>query len=103
MSSAITKPGGFEAHMTFPKEAYQHVDTLGTVHGWTFSQITGCPMLGQGTYCYLTGYSKDDPGLLRRIMEQITADAFLLGIEPLRCKIEHIVYDSKTGVNEIGA
>lgn len=87
--------------MTFPLEAHKHVDTLGMVHGWTFSQISGCPLLGQGTYCYLTGYSKDDPRKLRDIMRQITDDAKLLGVEPLRCKIEHIVFDSKTGVNEI--
>jgi hypothetical protein len=95
------KPGGYEAHMTFDKEHAQRVEYLGDEWGWAYSVITGCPLLGQGTYCYLTSYHPTEPERLRKDMELIEAAARSAGFPVLRSKIEHIVYDTKTGVNEL--
>ena len=94
----------FEAHLTAPKEAaaaIRHVaDFNAHDPGWIYSEISGCPLLGKGTYCYLTSYDTDDQNLHRRL-ERIAADCRAQGVEPLRLKIERIIYDTRTGVNEL--
>jgi hypothetical protein len=99
----VYKQGGYEAHMTFPKEHAREVETISEETGWVYSVITGCPLLGQGTYCYLTNYSKDNPAELVGEMTQIMGRLLLKDVPTLRSKVEHIVYDTKTGVNELGA
>lgn len=95
------KTGGYEAHMTFAQEHARTVQNTSEISGWVFSMITGCPLLGPGTYCYLTNYSKDEPAKLREEMAAIMRTLVPLGVETLRSKIEHIVFDTKTGVNEL--
>jgi hypothetical protein len=91
----------YESHITVDKRHAEFVDYIATLHGWTFSVIAGCPLLGQGTYCYLTGYDTNARKLRTRV--QGTADILKAnGIEPLRLKIERIIWDTKTGVDEIG-
>lgn len=94
------KAGGYEAHMTFDREHAAKVETAAAL-GWVYSVITGCPLLGSGTYCYLTGYSRDDPAQLLREMEATATALAQSGVPVLRLKIERIVYDSKTGVNAL--
>jgi hypothetical protein len=94
------KPGGYEAHITADKAYRLQMEVVSREQNWTFSEITGCPLLGQGTYCYLTGYSPSAQELLERL--RLTVDHLqFLGVVVLRSKIEHIVYDTKTGVNEL--
>lgn len=101
------KQGGYEAHMTFDQQ--YHVDVSRQVEspvmdmfeGFVYSIITGCPLLGKGTYCYLTAYSKDNPDELVKKMKEITSFFDTFPIPTLRAKVEHIVYDTKTGVNEL--
>ena len=92
--------GRFEAHMTFDKHDARRIEATAERTGWVYSVITGCPILGQGTYCYLTNYNRESDTLLRE-MREIESELTQEGIKTLRSKIENIVYDSKTGVNEI--
>lgn len=94
--------GRFEAHITYDKEHHSAVSAFADSldEYWTYSQITGCPILGQGTYCYLNGFGTDDRALLRR-MNLIKQSLEHKGVKSLRSKIEHVIYDDKTGVNEI--
>ena len=92
--------GRFEAHITFPKHTHKHVEAAGEREGWVFSAITGCPLLGQGDYCYLTSYDTDSDKLLAS-MDTVAATLAKQGIIALRLKIERIVYDTKTGVDEL--
>jgi hypothetical protein len=99
-----SKPGGYEAHLTFDKSHAAAVEGYAeTIRGWNwvYSVITGCPILGSGTYCYLTGYNKDNPKALKADMDAIAIDLKGMDVPCLRSKIEHIVYDSKTHVNEL--
>lgn len=93
--------GRFEAHITLDKTHATEVAKVADSTGWTFSQITGCPLLGPGTYCYLTGYNTDDQKLMEAMDDNVVALAHK-GIVALRLKIERIVYDTKTNVNEVG-
>lgn len=93
----------YEAHMTFDQKHAAMIEEESYRLGWVFSVITGCPILGTGTYCYLTNYVADAPQLLLGAMAAISKEFEARGITTLRAKIEHIVYDSKTGVNELAA
>lgn len=91
----------YEAHLTFEKLWSTEVRKIVEQHPtWVFSEITGCPLLGPGTYCYLTGYNTDPIALLTD-MDDVARACAQVGIPALRRKIEHIVYDTKTGVNEL--
>lgn len=89
-----------EAHITAAMEHAVIMRRVGEEYGWVYSQIAGCPLLGPGTYCYLTNYSRDHDRLYAQ-MQTVLRRLVALGGQPLRSKIEHIVYDSKTGVNEL--
>jgi hypothetical protein len=93
------KKGGYEAHITVDKQYAKQLEVLGEQIGWVFSQISGCPLLGQGTYCYLTNYDRDS-NILKRDLEGLCNTLKMKEIPVLRFKIEHIILDSKTGVNE---
>jgi hypothetical protein len=100
------KAGGYEAHMTFDKEHATEVKKaidydVSDLGDFVFSIITGCPLLGPGTYCYLTSYSKDSPAHLVQRMQTAAMYFKEKGIPTLRSKVEHIVFDTKTGVNEL--
>lgn len=95
------KRGGYEAHMTFDREYATAVRDAGENVGMCFSIITGCPLLGQGTYCYLTAYDKDHPEFLVGNMQNVEKTLLSQGVPTLRSKVEHILYDTKTGVNEL--
>lgn len=94
------KSGGYEAHITADQQFHRQMEELAW-GGWVYSQITGCPILGQGTYCYLTGYHPKDRKVLLEELNAICTKLNRAGVPVLRAKIEHIVYDTKTGVNEI--
>jgi hypothetical protein len=90
----------YESHVTVDKVYAPRVEALAKLQGWSYSVIAGCPLLGQGTYCYLTGYDTDAQRLKNRCedtMRLLSEE----GIEPLRGKIEEIQWDTKTGVDLI--
>lgn len=95
------KFGKFEAHITCDKMYAGTVETVADQNPpWTFSVITGCPILGTGTYCYLSGFDRNSEKLLDS-MQGIALTLTRLGVPVLRQKIERIVFDTKTDVNEI--
>lgn len=90
----------YECHITCAREHAAQVESLGKTMRWSFSQIDGDPLMGQQPYCYLTHYHTD--GLELKISMALVSRALRAGGVPvLREKIERIVYDTKTGVNEI--
>jgi hypothetical protein len=92
--------GRFEWHITVDKSYSVEVRKLAEISGAVFSQITGCPILGQGEYCYLTGYDTESDDV-RIAIDFHTAHLRMLGVPVLRAKIENIVYDTKTGVDTL--
>lgn len=92
--------GRFEWHITLDKEHRLTAQAVAKKFGWTFSEITGCPILGQGTYCYITGYQTFS-GSAKFDLDVVCDELKSLGVPVLRAKIEDIVYDTKTNVNRI--
>lgn len=92
--------GRFEWHITVGKVDGVETRKIADTGGWVFSEITGCPILGQGDYCYLTGYDRDYDTALAEMRRANAALAFMR-IKSLRMKIEDIVYDTKTGVSRL--
>jgi len=90
----------FEAHITMPRDKAEDVEKWAEISGWKFSQIDGDPLMGKQAYCYLTNYDTDGKRLL---MRTVTLGLNLQehGIPVLRQKIEQIIYDTKTNVDEI--
>ena len=90
----------FEAHVTCERAQALEVQRFGELTDWRFSAFDADPMLGDKPYCYLTQYSTDAEVLL---VEMHTLVRLLIqaGVVVLREKIERIVYDTKTGVDEI--
>lgn len=91
----------FEAHLTMDLHYAEPARKVAETYGWTYSQIAGCPLLGQGTYCYLTHYNKE-AHVLKAQMEAIQRRLTGESVPILRAKIERIVYDTRTGVDELG-
>lgn len=90
----------FESHITFAQTDEPQVRALALVSGWTYSAFDADPVLGNHHYCYLTAYDTDAAALCLR-MSAVAEGATGLGAIPLRQKIERIIYDTKTGVNEL--
>jgi hypothetical protein len=91
----------FEAHITCDKEDAKQVEDIAQDTGWFFSVIAGCPLLGKGTYCYLTNYDSDEQALLGS-MQNVQRQLHRHNIVEKRMKIERIIFDTKTGHNELG-
>ena len=92
-----------EAHMTFPEADAAMVKAISEQFPhWKFSVIHGCPLLGlDKTYCYLTAYDPEAGAPLVWEMDEMAVVAAGYGIPVLRKKVERIVYDTKTGVDEL--
>lgn len=91
----------FEAHITLPLAARAEVERFAEVtQQWKFSCIDGDALMESKPYCYLTGYDPDGEALLDRAYGAVAALADL-GITQLRVKVERIVFDSKTHVDEL--
>ena len=88
----------YEAHITMDKV---HAPKIKNGIGqWSYSAIDDDPLMGQKPYCYLTAYDPDANHLLEK-MNFTTKYLEGEGIPVLRTKIERIIFDSKTGVDEI--
>ncbi len=90
----------FESHITFHISAADTVKAVGDSYGWKYSQIDGDALMGAKPYCYLTGYAPDGHEL-HRDMNAVVNAARKQGVQELRTKIEQIVWDTKTGVNDL--
>lgn len=91
----------FESHITLLREHSAAVNEIAQFTGWTYSQIDGDPIMGKQAYCYLTAYDTDAHTLHARMSEVVRLCKASM-VEPLRTKIELIVFDSKTGVDVLG-
>lgn len=88
----------YECHITVEKpEPGLRVtyEALAEKWGWKTSCIDGDPVLGRQVFFYFSAHDGDFLELMNR-MEHLAA---CLGEEVvIRKKIEHIVYDTKTGI-----
>jgi hypothetical protein len=89
----------YEAHITLDKEYGPRLRE--GLKGWQYSAIDDDPIMGQKPYCYLTSYDHDPDNLLERMLVVEDILAYEMDIPVLRKKIERIIYDSKTGVDEL--
>ena len=94
----------FEAHITMDKIYAPRLKPSPTgdaieIADWKYSAIDDDPVMGQNAYCYLTGYDTDAQNLLDRMLRVVDI-LYELHIGVLRTKVEQIIWDSKTGVNE---
>lgn len=103
--AAVVPTGKYEAHVTFD---VQHAETIKEWEGlfgleWKYSAFDADPIMGAKPFCYLTGYATNERELLY-LMRHLTQEILRRhNIVALREKIERIIFDTKTGVNEIGA
>lgn len=91
----------FESHITCPRDRADDVEAVGSIRGWKFSKIDGDPLLGKQPYAYLTNYNED----AMTLFADMKATSHALNdrkVPVLREKIEEIIYDTKTGHNELG-
>lgn len=93
----------FEAHITCPREEGGGIMELlrkKQITSWGFSAFDADPVLGDKPYFYLTMYSADEK-LLKKAANLMAALLTQEGHSVLRQKIERIIYDTKTEVDEI--
>ncbi len=90
----------YEAHLTFRAddraEVAAHADSV-----WRFSAIDGDPLLGANVFCYLTAHETDIDVLRQEMKDAVAHLASVYGVQPVRQKIERVIYDTKTGRNEL--
>lgn len=87
----------YECHITTTVAHAEEATRLAASFGWKTSEIKRDPVLGDGSYFYLTAHHKNFRemyGAMRMVAGELRA----AGCGVLREKIEHIVYDTKTGV-----
>jgi hypothetical protein len=93
----------YEAHITCPREEGGRVMRLceeERITSWGFSAFDADPVLGDKPYFYLTMYSGDEK-LLKKATNLMAAMLTQKGVSVIRQKIERIIYDTKTEVDEI--
>lgn len=90
----------FEAHITCLRSEGEMVQKFCELTGWTYSQIDGDPIMGKRAYCYATAYREDGHVLLAET-SALARNLEQAGVTVLREKVEQIMYDTKTGVNEL--
>lgn len=88
----------YEIHITTTLRHAVTAQVLADMYKWKTSQIERDPLLGDSTFFYLTQHANEEVNArgLCAGMSQALADK---GVEVLRQKIEHIVFDTKTGLD----
>lgn len=89
----------FEAHITvgpFKLVREEHLLKIAADNHWKTSRIDGDPLLGPGVNSYLTRHGTRYDNLLGH-MQMTKGDLERAGFNVVRCKIELIMYDTKTG------
>ena len=92
--------GTYECHITVgcpsgSKELCE-LEELGKQHKWKTSIIHGDPQLGKEDFFYFTKHAVS----FEKIKEEMTRMVGIIGANKvIRQKIEHIVFDTKTGIN----
>lgn len=89
-----------ECHITVPQSFSEKASQVAKVLGWKTSEIARDPIMGEETFFYLTRHADkaDDLFQLALHCESVLR---INQVPTLRTKIERIVFDTKTGVNEL--
>ncbi len=90
----------FECHITIPTQHSGLGKVIARLRGWKTSEISRDPILGDDTHFYLTLHR----GSYLELEEEMIAccyDFQRLDCPVLRCKIEQIVFDTKTGIGTL--
>lgn len=90
----------FECHITCGINHATAVRAVGVQTSWKYSAFDADPLMGARPFAYLTDYGRDAQELLARAQAvgRLLEDS---GVPVLRIKVERIVFDSRTGVNEL--
>lgn len=87
----------YECHITCHQADAAVATSVAEALHWKTSEIARDPVLGQATYFYLTSHGKTFEHLFGRMREAVAA-LKAKGLEVVREKIEHIVFDTKLGI-----
>ncbi len=87
----------FECHITCHVRDAEVAACVAEALHWKTSEIARDPTLGGATYFYLTSHGATYVHLFGR-MQEASSSLRHLGVEVVREKIEHIVYDTKLSV-----
>lgn len=93
----------FEAHITIDKKYSYKLDRLLEYFlsiKWKFSAIDGDPILGAGSKCYLTAHDTNQVVLKER-MDYVVMVLSQYDIPYIRLKIEHIIFDTATNIDNL--
>lgn len=91
----------YEAHITCPRDQSEQIKrTAEAFSSWKYSAFDADPIMGDKPFAYLTSYDTDERNLLERT-NNLAKVLENNGVTVLRQKIERIIYDTKTIVNEI--
>lgn len=90
----------YESHITCYARDGAAVAELGQRNNWKYSCIDGDALMGAKPFCYLTAYEPSDTLLMVRMLDMKTK-LEARDLEVLRTKVERIIWDSKTGVDEV--
>lgn len=91
----------YESHITVDRDHAEVAKQVAAEMGWKFSCIDGDPVLGQKVFAYLTAHDRTYEAL-RANMRRTSALLLARDVPVIREKIEHIVYDTKTGIGAEG-
>lgn len=90
----------YEAHITFDRKYAMEVKGLSVSSvGWSFSQIDGDPDVGNVVLCYLNARGDVYEDLLSEMMF-LALSAKRVGIQPIRTKVEQILFDHRWGLDK---
>ena len=90
----------FESHITCHIKDAAEVERIGTLYNWKFSKIDGDALMGAKPFCYLTAYNPTKAGMYTDMLLR-KSSLENAGVEVLRTKIEEIIWDTKTGLNNM--
>lgn len=87
----------YECHVTCSAEACPLFDEIAAALHWSTSTIDGDPLLGKGPRFYFTTHAKGTLShhSIAERMRMLVRELRAHGVEPVRCKIEAIVFDTK--------
>lgn len=90
----------YECHVTLPPKDRELVDSIAKFHRFKTSSLVGDEIMGDDKLLYCTSHSKTYDELSQR-MDALVENLTENGVEILREKIEHIIYDTKVRKEDI--
>jgi hypothetical protein len=87
----------YEIHITVARHSAEAAARVAAQTKWKTSEIARDPHLGDATFFYLTTHAESFEGAKALMFGEIAALKHV-GVQAVRSKIEHVVYDTKTGI-----